>query len=106
MDNSTDHTGGGWGGAIISLVETSKANQFLDEVKSKYGPYQGLSEEKVKEAAFATPGCGAGSEYLDWQGHCTQLMNASLRRERRPEMRALQTVAPGDFTRPARGSST
>jgi galactokinase len=53
--------GGGWGGAVISLVLVSKAEDFLKEVKKRYGPYQDLSEEKVLEAAFATlPGSGAG----------------------------------------------
>ncbi|KAI9637939.1 ribosomal protein S5 domain 2-type protein [Dioszegia hungarica] len=54
-------TGGGWGGAVISLVHTSQAEAFLGTVKEEYGPYKGLSEEKLHEEAFATiPGCGAG----------------------------------------------
>jgi galactokinase len=55
--------GGGWGGAVISLVKTSEAEAFLDRVKKAYGPYQGLSKEAVEAAAFATlPGSGAGSK--------------------------------------------
>lgn len=56
-------TGGGWGGAVISLVQEDKAQAFLADVKAKYSKYQGLSEAQQHEAAFATlPGNGAGSE--------------------------------------------
>lgn len=56
-------TGGGWGGAVVSLVPMSKTEDFLEKVKRMYPLYKGLSEEEVDEAAFATlPGSGAGGE--------------------------------------------
>jgi galactokinase len=58
-----DVLGGGWGGAVISLVHTDQAETFLKTVKEKYEPYKGLSVERLHEEAFATiPGCGAGGE--------------------------------------------
>ncbi|WVF71062.1 galactokinase [Kwoniella sp. CBS 6097] len=57
-------TGGGWGGAVISLIPAGKANSFLKEVRNRYGAYKGLSQEQLEEAAFVTvPGSGAGSKW-------------------------------------------
>ena len=56
-------TGGGWGGAVISLIAVSQVTEFLDRIKKAYKPFEGLSEAELDEAAFATlPGSGAGSE--------------------------------------------
>lgn len=56
-------TGGGWGGAVISLVKRSESERFLRYVKREYQSFKGLSREKVDEAAFVTlPGSGAGCE--------------------------------------------
>ena len=58
-------TGGGWGGAVISLVPVSQVTEFLTKINAAYKPFEGLSEAEVDEAAFATlPGSGAGSESL------------------------------------------
>jgi len=49
---------------VVSLVPLSKADVFLEKVKRSYPLYQGLSEEDLDEAAFATlPGSGAGGEF-------------------------------------------
>lgn len=54
-------TGGGWGGAVISLVPVAAVDGFLESVKAAYKPYAGLSDEELEDAAFATlPGVGAG----------------------------------------------
>ncbi|WWD19422.1 galactokinase [Kwoniella shandongensis] len=54
-------TGGGWGGAVISLIPADRAEGFLKNVRSKYAGFKGLSEEELDEAAFVTiPGSGAG----------------------------------------------
>lgn len=54
-------TGGGWGGAVISLVRIEQVPTFLEKVKAGYKAYDGLSQEELDEAAFATlPGVGAG----------------------------------------------
>lgn len=54
-------TGGGWGGAVISLLPVAEVPAFLEAVKRDYKPYTALSAEELEEAAFATlPGVGAG----------------------------------------------
>jgi galactokinase len=54
-------TGGGWGGAVISLLPVEEVPRFLENVKREYAPYARLSEAELEEAAFATlPGVGAG----------------------------------------------
>lgn len=54
-------TGGGWGGAVISLLPIGEVAGFLDAVKRDYAPYAALSAAELEEAAFATlPGVGAG----------------------------------------------
>ncbi|RSH93929.1 galactokinase [Saitozyma podzolica] len=66
-------TGGGWGGAVISLVPISEAESFLNRVKKQYGPYQGLSDAKLDEAAFVTlPGSGAGVYVVNGDGDVRQ----------------------------------
>jgi galactokinase len=66
-------SGGGWGGAVISLVPISEAESFLNRVKKQYGPYQGLSEAKLDEAAFVTlPGSGAGVYVVNGDGDVRQ----------------------------------
>ena len=55
--------GGGWGGAIVSLVPVETAEQFMETIRKTYPLYRGLSEKDLDEAAFATlPGSGAGGE--------------------------------------------
>ena len=45
------------------MVKVSEVQGFLERIRASYGPYQGLSDEAVDAAAFATlPGSGAGSE--------------------------------------------
>ena len=57
-------TGGGWGGAVVSLVPVESVGDFLVKVKASYPAYKGLSEDALNQAAFATaPGCGAGGEF-------------------------------------------
>ncbi|ORY28308.1 putative galactokinase [Naematelia encephala] len=59
-------TGGGWGGAVISLVKIQEQEKFLKAIKSNYGAYKGLSDVKLNQAAFATlPGNGAGVYVID-----------------------------------------
>ena len=42
-------------------MPVSKAQSFLEEIKRRNPPYQGLSAATIDEAAFATlPGSGAG----------------------------------------------
>lgn len=54
-------TGGGWGGAVVSLVPVSKLDDFLTAIKQKYPAYQSLDPAALGKAVFATaPGCGAG----------------------------------------------
>ncbi|BEI81718.1 hypothetical protein CcaverHIS002_0208780 [Cutaneotrichosporon cavernicola] len=54
-------TGGGWGGAVISLLPVGEVAGFLEKVKRDYAPYASLSAEELDEAVFATlPGVGAG----------------------------------------------
>lgn len=58
-------TGGGWGGAVISLVPVSSLDEFMSSIKGKFSAYEGLSDEAMGKAVFATaPGCGAGGECL------------------------------------------
>lgn len=53
-------TGAGWGGCTVSLVRAGEVDEFMKKVKEGYAPYRELSEEKLKEAMFATkPGAGA-----------------------------------------------
>lgn len=64
-------TGGGWGGAVISLVPVDQAAAFLDAVKTSYEPYQALDEVELDSNAFITkPGVGAGGEYFQRGGSC------------------------------------
>ncbi|OCF36635.1 galactokinase [Kwoniella heveanensis BCC8398] len=54
-------TGGGWGGSVISLLPQSNVPSFLEQIRTTYSPYRGLSDQEFQEAAFATlPGQGAG----------------------------------------------
>lgn len=54
-------TGGGWGGAVISLLPAEKVPGFIEAVTKAYPAYEGLSKEKLDEVAFASmPGSGAG----------------------------------------------
>lgn len=54
-------TGGGWGGAVISLLPADKVPAFVKSVTEQFDGYQGLSKEKLDEVAFASmPGSGAG----------------------------------------------
>ncbi|OCF32013.1 galactokinase [Kwoniella heveanensis BCC8398] len=62
-------TGGGWGGAVISLIPAEQADSFLAQVRTRYGGFKGLSEEQLQEAAFVTvPGSGAGIYTLSQGG--------------------------------------
>lgn len=54
-------TGGGWGGAVISLLPVERVHEFVASVKAGFPAYASLSTEELEEAAFATlPGVGAG----------------------------------------------
>ncbi|KAL1411058.1 galactokinase [Vanrija albida] len=54
-------TGGGWGGAVISLLPVQDVPAFLDTIKKSYPPFANLSPKELEDAAFATlPGVGAG----------------------------------------------
>lgn len=54
-------TGGGWGGAVISLLPADQVPEFVQKVTKEYPAYKGLSPEKLDEVAFASmPGSGAG----------------------------------------------
>ncbi|EJT50844.1 galactokinase [Trichosporon asahii var. asahii CBS 2479] len=54
-------TGGGWGGAVISLLPADQVPDFVARVTKEYPAYEGLSKEKMAEVAFASmPGSGAG----------------------------------------------
>lgn len=58
-------TGAGWGGCTVSLVRAGEVGEFMKKVKEGYAPYRNLSEEKLKEAMFATkPGAGACGEFI------------------------------------------
>ncbi|KAG8696383.1 galactokinase [Ceratobasidium sp. 394] len=53
-------TGAGWGGCTVSLVRAGEVDEFMRKVREGYGPYRGLSEDKLHEAMFVTkPGAGA-----------------------------------------------
>ncbi|KAF9553974.1 galactokinase gal [Agrocybe pediades] len=53
-------TGAGWGGCTVSLVPEDKVESFIDQVKKTYPVYQGMNEQQLGEAIFATkPGSGA-----------------------------------------------
>jgi galactokinase len=59
-------TGGGWGGAVISLLPVDEVPGFLERITQQYEPFTKLSSEQLKDAAFATlPGCGAGIYAID-----------------------------------------
>lgn len=59
-------TGGGWGGAVISLLPVDAVPSFLETIKSQYSAFKTLSPQELKEAAFATmPGVGAGIYKVD-----------------------------------------
>ncbi|KIR59849.1 galactokinase [Cryptococcus bacillisporus CA1873] len=54
-------TGGGWGGSVVSLVESSQVAEFLEKVRKGYEKYDDLEDEEWVEIGFATmPGHGAG----------------------------------------------
>lgn len=54
-------TGGGWGGAVISLLPADQVPDFVARVTKEYPAYEGLGKEKLDEVAFASmPGSGAG----------------------------------------------
>ncbi|OXG38945.1 galactokinase [Cryptococcus neoformans Bt15] len=54
-------TGGGWGGSVVSLVESSQVPEFLEKVRRGYEKYGNLEDEEWVEVGFATmPGHGAG----------------------------------------------
>lgn len=54
-------TGGGWGGAVISLLPVQDVPAFLETIKKSYPPFAKLSHKELEDAAFATlPGVGAG----------------------------------------------
>ena len=56
-------TGAGWGGCTVSLVAEDRVEEFIAKIKESYAPYKQLSEEKLKEAIFATkPSSGAFGE--------------------------------------------
>jgi hypothetical protein len=79
-------TGAGWGGCTVSLVRTAEVDGFMQKVKEAYKPYQGLSEEKLKEAMFATkPGAGACGEFWIRLGDEALTLGSSFRalKERR-----------------------
>ncbi|OXM76047.1 galactokinase [Cryptococcus neoformans Bt63] len=58
-------TGGGWGGAVISLLPADRASDFLRKVRKMYGLYRGLSVDELDKAAFiSVPGSGAGCELI------------------------------------------
>ena len=53
-------TGAGWGGSTVSLVPAAIVPQFIADIKKRYSKYQGLSEEVLDQAIFATlPSSGA-----------------------------------------------
>lgn len=63
--NGTTPLGGGWGGAVISLLPSNRASDFLREVRKMYSLYRGLSVDELDKAAFITvPGSGAGCELI------------------------------------------
>lgn len=58
-------TGGGWGGSVVSLVESSQVPEFLEKVRKGYEKYGDLEDEEWVEVGFATmPGHGAGGEFV------------------------------------------
>lgn len=67
-----NRVGGGWGGAVISLVLTSDVPEFLRRIKETYEPYRDLDLEKLEASAFASlPAVGAGGEsyWCRWEQH-------------------------------------
>lgn len=63
--NGTTPLGGGWGGAVISLLPADRASDFLRKVRKMYGLYRGLSVDELDKAAFiSVPGSGAGCELI------------------------------------------
>ena len=58
-------TGAGWGGCTVSLVAEDRVEEFIAKIKEGYAPYRELSEEKLRDAIFATkPSSGAFGESL------------------------------------------
>ncbi|WVQ78456.1 galactokinase [Cryptococcus sp. DSM 104549] len=54
-------TGGGWGGAVVSLVPEKEVPGFLEKVRAGFEGYEALGEEEWGEVGFASmPGYGAG----------------------------------------------
>ncbi|KAI0749250.1 Galactokinase [Daedaleopsis nitida] len=59
-------TGAGWGGCTVSLVAEDKVEEFIAIMKETYGTYKEMSDEKLREAIFATkPSSGAFVLKLD-----------------------------------------
>ena len=53
-------TGAGWGGSTVSLVPSNIVPQFIQNVIKRYSKYQGLSNDQLNDAIFATlPSSGA-----------------------------------------------
>ncbi|TIC74005.1 Galactokinase [Wallemia mellicola] len=53
-------TGAGWGGSTVSLVPAEIVPQFIANVSKRYSKYQGLPQEQLDQAIFATlPSSGA-----------------------------------------------
>ncbi len=58
-------TGAGWGGCTVSLVAEDRVEEFIAKIKEGYAPYRELSDEKLRDAIFATkPSSGAFGEYF------------------------------------------
>ncbi|TFK82427.1 galactokinase gal [Polyporus arcularius HHB13444] len=59
-------TGAGWGGCTVSLVAEDRVEEFIAKIKEGYAPYRELSDEKLRDAIFATkPSSGAFVLKLD-----------------------------------------
>eukprot|EP01135_Chromosphaera_perkinsii_P002110 Nk52_evm44s217 gene=Nk52_evmTU44s217 len=56
-------TGAGWGGCTVSILDSSKVNEFLEGIKERYySPMEkeGLLSKPFEECVFVSaPGCGA-----------------------------------------------
>ncbi|TIA88653.1 hypothetical protein E3P99_02475 [Wallemia hederae] len=53
-------TGAGWGGSTVSLVPAAIVPQFIADIKKRYSKYNGLSDDVLDQAIFATlPSSGA-----------------------------------------------
>lgn len=57
-------TGAGWGGSTVSLVPAEIVPKFIANVSKRYSKYQGLPQEQLDQAIFATlPSSGACGEF-------------------------------------------